>query len=584
MVHNFNYIKSSKFLKRVAIAILSLFAISAIPAEAAAPKKHKPTIRQHHRAASKKVAPKPVVKHLGPKVAPKKVAAKPVVKRPIPKVVPKKAAAKSAVKSPGPKVGPKKAAAKPVVKRPVPKVSPKKVAPKPVVKRPVPKIAHKVVGKTPTPAARPKSPTPAEKVHQQQAAKLAVAKKGAAQNLQRTKSQAAQSRLQRAAVLKKENLKTRALEEKKKVLEQIQKDFRQQDNARRAELEKLAVNLRAYSQALKPLEEKIRQATQLGAKPEFLHRAFVKVPGKRLKNDSRDLNVVAGEVPYVRCDLGYGNQVRARTQQYKALYLPTAPVLHPYGPAMPFAMKGYVAAAFTLNVKFPGYNPAFGPEALHRNLANVRPENIDMFLIVQDAPWYDDVRPGPEDDALRMAEPELIGQTRRFLQLKPQYWLEPNAPYDTAGPYGGDKHRYTVQAGVFSKRPNVRIQGQPNNGLVLEPNISIHNSPRPIGVDGNGNIEWVGTNLVSSSNVLSIENLDLNTSQVLYSLTKYVDKITGVARAAIVKHVLLNPEDERTFEQLLFAANTLEELKNHLIIHKTNSGRFATIDPDEMLF
>lgn len=310
----------------------------------------------------------------------------------------------------------------------------------------------------------------------------------------------------------------------------------------------------------------------------FMNRPFdTRNYGVRVLVDSRNPAINRTPKDYDYCDIGYG-QGRARTDQYQGLALPTAPVLHPYHPAQPLVAKGFEAPAFAMNIKLPGLLPDFGPAVLHGHLAGMRPENIDTFIIFQDTPWYDDVRQGPEDDALRADEPELKGYAHRPLQLKPQYWLEPNAPNTSPTLYNHTEHTYIVRTGVFSKQyPNVQIRGQQSGGLFEEREISVHNA-------------GPGTALISSGSVLSIDNLNLNRSQVLYSLTKHVDKVTGVERrAAVVKHVLLNQADQQGFETLVTGDNvilspcyTLRDLKNRMVNMKKHHGQFQDLDIDEI--
>ena len=165
-------------------------------------------------------------------------------------------------------------------------------------------------------------------------------------------------------------------------------------------------------------------------------------------------------------DLGYGD-MSGRTEQYGALLLPKAPVFHPYYPAG-FHDLEYGAPAFTVNVKFPDYNASFVPKALHKHVAAMDPRNIDTFLSVQDMPW--------KDASMKDAVPML---------LRPQGWLDPDAPMTHPQPY---VRGFPVEAGLFSWDPHGPILqkdspvpkqlplNQQEGELIDEPGISVHNS------------------------------------------------------------------------------------------------------------
>ncbi len=242
---------------------------------------------------------------------------------------------------------------------------------------------------------------------------------------------------------------------------------------------------------------------------------------------------IVNMVEYPFYDLGFDPTTLARTELYASMRLPTVPVFHPYNPAG-FHDFGYGTPAFTLNVKFPQYQSSFAPPALHAHVAALPLENIDTFLSVQDMPWQN-----------------------TSLLLRPQGWLDPIAPTFSILSYSKN---FPVAAGLFSRedggpvlqkvaepphQPNAvnQVPGQ----LIDESGISVHNSRTSIQGELSGD-----RLLVSSGDTLPVKtaaggDLDMTKSHVIFSLTK--DKQTG--RAAVVKHLLLNPDDQKAFEGIL---------------------------------
>lgn len=266
------------------------------------------------------------------------------------------------------------------------------------------------------------------------------------------------------------------------------------------------------------------------------------------------------EEEYLAYDLGYQGG-SARTQQYEELHLPAAPVFHPYRPTGEMVgnvenQRGYLAPAFTLNVKSPRYSTDFGPPALHRNVT-VQPENVDTFLEFQDMPWI---------------------QGLRDLLFRPQSWLDAKA--QNSHPVAYSK-TFKVDTGVYSNRPNgprirhaVEPKGrilnpeQPEGGLVASV-VTTHNTVvKKVVVD---------QQVISSPNSLPVRDLDLNRSHVLYSLTIHGNK------AAIGRHVLLNPHDQQEFKRIQKTQpRHLTELKARMQAAKAAGRGFADLDPDEV--
>lgn len=262
----------------------------------------------------------------------------------------------------------------------------------------------------------------------------------------------------------------------------------------------------------------------------FIHKTIREWKASNFIKEDRsrhEINTQTNEYSQVKfeiCDLGY--QGLSRTSQYD-LNLPTAPVFHPYNPTDPNIEWGYTAPAFTLNLKFPCYLTHFAPAALHKHLQGMNPADIDTFLIVQDMPWKN-----------------------VLLLLRPQSWLNPHAPFSFVGSYW---KQFTIQTGLFSRNPNgPRITNQQKDALFQTSGIVTHNS------SPNNNL------IVSSGNILDIENIDINATQVVFSLTKHDSK------AALVKHILLNLKDQKTFEKILGTSSNLQQLQENLQIESKN--------------
>lgn len=271
-----------------------------------------------------------------------------------------------------------------------------------------------------------------------------------------------------------------------------------------------------------------------------------KTIGKRMSEDSRNpLPMIFKD--FTQVDIGYGAN-RARTAQYN-IGMPAAPVLHPYHMDQDF--KGYQAPMFLLNAKFQ-YNPDFGPKVLHRTLTGINPANIDCFLEVQTMPYYADA-----------------GNPGHLLQLKPQSWLNPNAPYQIPGPNTHDEP-FTVSVGVFPVRAGgPRLQGQVGDNLIENHPLSIHNYR-----DKNTGV--FHPVLISSGPTLNLAPLDTNVSQRLFSVTKHGN------RAAIVQHVCLTNADGDEFSNILTPATTLQDVVQRFKASK-RLGHFATLDEKDFL-
>ncbi|OJW53311.1 MAG: hypothetical protein BGO67_00995 [Alphaproteobacteria bacterium 41-28] len=271
------------------------------------------------------------------------------------------------------------------------------------------------------------------------------------------------------------------------------------------------------------------------------------------KNYAR-IRLLSGDIPDphgpISGTVGYPAGTSGTTDQYRHIGLPKTTVLFPYNLEDLANERGYVSPSFPINIKAK-YTRNFAPHALHLNLGDVDDDNIEAFIVAQTLPW--------------------LGTSP--VQVKPHSWLDPNAPNEAVN---YDRH-FTVKIGIFSDNDGPLIEGQQRGRLIEENRISTHSAgaaPNP-------------RQVVSSGNVLSIVNLDLNqynaTSHVIFSLTKYRDPATGILKAAAVKHVLLTEDDAKIIEQLLDAPTgrppatpiTLEEFNVNL-----NTFRGALSRPD----
>lgn len=323
-----------------------------------------------------------------------------------------------------------------------------------------------------------------------------------------------------------------------------------------AQQQALAAQLRqqreAQWQAGAPLRQQYRNAYPALEANQAMHN-FV-LPGPhglpvekydllRLTGDSRNLAMPNIPVDFTHVDIGYGANP-SRTAQY-GIGLPAAPVLHPYN--MEQDTKNYMQPAFLLNAKLPQYSPDFGPEVLHRSVMDIPFANIDSFLVVQTMPWYADT-------------------AATQLQLKPQYWLNPNAPYQDPNLH---TEGYNISAGIFPLGlGGQRIAGQPGNDLIENHPVSIHN-----GRDIHGLLH---PELISSGNTLNVTALDTDRSQTFFSVVKHGN------RAAITQHVLLNNNDGALFSDRLQASPNLQRLVHKVGKAKNRGLGFQDLDPADI--
>lgn len=271
-----------------------------------------------------------------------------------------------------------------------------------------------------------------------------------------------------------------------------------------------------------------------------LQRQDVSEALQRLNIRHRDtivrFDVLEGSKEFPAYDLGYRGSGRSLLYRDLDLLLPKAPILHPY------YIRGnhferYASPSFPLNLKLPRFLHSFVPSPLHRHLESVDPRNIETFLIVQDTPWTRDAR----------------------LALKPQAWLDPDVPTAQADYWKS----FIVQTGLFSRNPNGPLfENQRAGQLIQESNLSTHSYCSN---------DVFNNRIVSSSDVLNINQLNRDRSQVLFSLTKYREP-NGNHRVAVVKHILLTSSDMEVVEEAVKRSHTFAEFQRNIKPQRNRLG------------
>jgi chemotaxis protein histidine kinase CheA len=559
-----DFMRKNKFLKRF-LALVSIFVVSSAAVEA-----RRSTPKAPPAAAKSKGKRLSVVKKaLAPKGQSKKVSR--AKKAPASKGQSKKVS--RAKKAPAPKGQPKKVSR--AKKAPAPKGQPKKVSR--AKKAPAPKEQQKAAT-----AVKRRSVAKIQKLSPKQKKQMVVAQQQAVARRQAAARQAALQH-QRQEAARQAAEQQRQQQETARQVAAAEQQRQQQEAARQAVV---AEQQRLHAAAVAVATEADRQETERrhqdrlqqqvrqnaayqafhaeeaagGARADGVHMSFYLRAFDAIEVFPRFTAIPrpdgSSNAAYYSAHLGYHG--RATTDQY-GIGLPAAPGIHPYHPIDDDPINGtqgiYTSPAFELNVRFPTYKPNYFPAALRASLVvgngqdEVRAENIESFFIIQSISSW------------RQGTPFL---------LRPHYKLSSDEPF--ARPIGYNKN-FHVHVGVFSDPAtnlhNPRIEGQPVNALgqpngLFEENVSIHSGQ--------------ALQLVSSGNTSRIiqdgtvdGNLDITQTHILSSLTKYRDPL-GQLRAAVVKHILLNEQDENVFQQALqttaqpaaLAQNTLQQLRFEL--------------------
>ncbi|GEM_PF-3241229 len=193
---------------------------------------------------------------------------------------------------------------------------------------------------------------------------------------------------------------------------------------------------------------------------------------------------------------------RRRSNLYKGLSLPLAPVFHAYNPIGSGGLRpDKFFPLHTLSILLP---PPFY-EVLPRSIRDriqvlgIPPANVQILVTSQDYA-YDGVTP---DDGVYL--------------FRPHYWTDPDAP-DTGVYY----QSHALSGGIFEADPGITISGHAP-GDWFDFSITTHGpSPTDAG------------EIVASGNSEPMAGFDTNTSTGLYSLVRDGD------RAAVTLHLLLN--------------------------------------------
>ena len=211
-----------------------------------------------------------------------------------------------------------------------------------------------------------------------------------------------------------------------------------------------------------------------------------------------------------------------RTAQYDGLYLPMAPVFHPYHPmdlTDDSLRPGKVASQMNVNLKLPeAFHPVL-PDSLKAKLAELAlaPGQVDILVVSQDQPW---------------AAPMLF---------RPHYWLVPEAPSHQAD-YNVTRE---VQAGIFEGGADVHFVGH-TPGEWVSGSVSVHSAEEHL--------------VVSSPDNLAVAGLNPFHSRAFWTLTQCGP------RAAATLHLMFDDADQATLEGLMLRAGNLKQLI-HLMEH-----------------
>ena len=206
-----------------------------------------------------------------------------------------------------------------------------------------------------------------------------------------------------------------------------------------------------------------------------------------------------------------------RTEQYRVVGLPKAPVFHPYDLIGENNLRpGLAGPQFSYNLQLPQDFFEVLPESVAARIAalGLRQDQVDIFCEVQDQPWTGDP-----------------------LLFRPHYWTDPLAP-----DHGLYHQNRKIQAGIFEAPAGIHFRGH-HPGDFVEADLSVH------GPEGGP-----GTILASPPGVLAMEGLDHRQSVSFWTLTRLGH------RAAATLHVLLNDADQAVLEALSPRVTSLRTL------------------------
>jgi len=202
-----------------------------------------------------------------------------------------------------------------------------------------------------------------------------------------------------------------------------------------------------------------------------------------------------------------------RTNQYRLLYFPKAPIFHAYHPFQDNVRDGKVTGTLcTLAIKLPPAFQVILPSRLSRELARLGfgDSQVDLFCVSQDMPYADDTQ---------------------YL-FRPHSWTDPEAP-----DWGTYAQTRNVEVGLYGTRGDLQFVGHHADAFF----------PASITVHGPGQV-------VSSPNNLRVDLLDHKRSRTFWSLTRMGN------RAAATLHLLLEDTDQAHLEALASSVTSFQDL------------------------
>jgi N-acetylmuramoyl-L-alanine amidase len=212
-------------------------------------------------------------------------------------------------------------------------------------------------------------------------------------------------------------------------------------------------------------------------------------------------------------------------------YAPKMPILHPYNPNENFKTEG-VDPRFFAGLEFPArFFPALPPALVDRVLQWGIPfDQVDIYCVIQDQAWNI-----TRDQA----------QDRPCLQLRPNYWIHPDAPY-----FGVYNRADEAEAGLFATPAGVGFLGYADGDLVAS-KVQTHSI-------FDDKSQPTLSALQVSPNSMDVQGLDYRESTSFWSLVR----VGG--RAAATLHGLLDDEDADALSAFIPRAHTLGDLVHAL--------------------
>lgn len=225
------------------------------------------------------------------------------------------------------------------------------------------------------------------------------------------------------------------------------------------------------------------------------------------------------------------------TKQY-GLELPRAPFFHVYHPIQfeDFEDAGSVSSTVRLRIPTREMRQHL-PDNVKREVSRVSDENLDIYVVSQNLPWKDELA----------------------ILYRPQYWLDPEAPFEQAG----YNHEFQVSLLAYPTPQGKTISGEEGHHNI---NVNSHTEEGTNWIVSSGSIP-------SADGVLKedvIENDELKKKKIkknysFYSLTKTNNVIayepaTGTIqtpdRYALTLHLILNRAGSQRIGQIAQTLST----------------------------